>query len=239
MQESNSEKNLLKYADKTKELSSAYLKAELDKLEHERELRRQDLEFHKMEHQMKLEIAPKLKEQDMKYWDDINKAYFELIERAHTAFKTNLTINKVLVVIGVLLLFNGVLYSWINGTDIFSLMTGATGVAFITLFFAWPQKQINRAIGTLVQIQMIFKTHAATWEFVKYYGLEKIYKLRESKNGFDVKEAKEVFLLYQEAAKTTETYLKMVQQLVEKGSPEPPQITGTAGNKDIASKTPI
>jgi len=174
---------------------------------------------------------------DLKLWEEVNERYSVLMKSAQRAFGANLTINKVLVGIGIGLIFNALVYSWINGTDLFSLITGGAGATFIGIFFLLPQKMINKAIGNLAQIHLIYKTHAASWEYLKMYGREKIISIKKRGQPMDENEAKQILNLWKDFGDTTENYVKMIQHYVENEKEEPTEQPNKPKPNDNTSRT--
>jgi len=208
------------------------------KMAYIKELDQAKLEFFKKNDEIELSSREKWVDIDSQHWNDINQAYKNLITSAQRAFGANLTINKVIVGIGIALLFNAVVYSWINSTDFFSAITGGAGAIFLALFFVLPQKRINKAVGNLAQIQMIFKTHAAQWEFLKLYGLEKLGSGRGNTDfkPMDIEDAKKILSLYDDLGKMTGGSIKMIQDYIET---EKNTDISEIPKKGVTSKAPV
>jgi hypothetical protein len=215
--------------ERPKELSEKYRRFDEQRFKLHEELDAQDLAFEKQLKSDDLTFQKEWGNVDIDNWKKINAAYFNLIDKAQKAFNTLLTINKILVVIGISLLFNSVVYTWINNIDFFGIITGAAGGTFIALFFILPQKRINIAIGNLAQIQMVFKTHAAKWEFLKLYGKGQL----GIPGGLTIDEAKQILELYKDLEIMTEKSVKIIQDYIEN---EPNSTQGT--NEKDTSRAP-
>jgi len=89
-------------------------------------------------------------------WEQMDK----LILRASKDIRFNVFINIFVVGIGFVLLAYSMVYSWINGLDIFSTALGSFGVIeFIAVFYLKPQKGIAKSIGDTTQLQMFYRTY--------------------------------------------------------------------------------
>jgi ABC-type multidrug transport system fused ATPase/permease subunit len=108
-----------------------------------------------------------------KYWERLDRLFYRTMKHAETAFKVNLGINLVVVGVGISLLAYSIYYSWINNLDVYSVAFGSLGVVtFISTFFFAPQRKIQRTVGDLTQIQIIYRSYCtfeealSDWEWV-------------------------------------------------------------------------
>jgi hypothetical protein len=111
------------------------------------------------------------------YWDKMDTLFYRTIGHAERAFKINVNINIVVVIVGIVLLAYSIVYSWINGLDVYSTAFGSLGVIdFIAIFYLTPQRKIQKTVGDLAQIQMFYRTYYMQAEAVNdwdYYNQEK------------------------------------------------------------------
>jgi len=91
--------------------------------------------------------------------------FHRTIGHAERAFKINVNINIILVIVGLALIGYSFIYSWINSLDVYSTAFGGIGVlSFVATFFMTPQDRIQRTVGDLTQIQMCYRTYCMQWE---------------------------------------------------------------------------
>lgn len=101
------------------------------------------------------------------YWVKIDDLFYRTIAHAERAFKINLNINIVVVVLGISILVYSMIYSWLNGLDLYSTAFGALGVAnFVAIFYFTPQRNIQKTVGDLTQIQMFYRTYYIQVEYI-------------------------------------------------------------------------
>ena len=143
------------------------------------------------------------------YWDKLDNLFYKTIGNAERAFNINVNINIVLVVVGIILLAYSIVYSWINGLDLYATAFGAIGVLeFITIFMLTPQRKIQKTVGDLAQIQMLYRT---------------FYMLAESVNDWDY---------YSRQKKSLEELKEMNQHLIEKTFEVAQKIEDFIGKKE-------
>jgi hypothetical protein len=110
------------------------------------------------------------KEYARKYWEKMNNLFYRTIGHSERAFKVNIYINMILVMIGVIFVGYSIIYSWQNQLDLYSTAFGGIGlVSFIATFFATPQEKIQKTVGDLTQIQMCYRTYCMLWEHTGDY----------------------------------------------------------------------
>jgi hypothetical protein len=86
--------------------------------------------------------------------------------------------------VGITLLAYSIGYSAFKALDIYSTAFGSLGVAsFIALFYFTPQKKIQKTVGDLVQIQMLYRAFYMQAEAVSDYD----YRTRLTKTFDEVK----------------------------------------------------
>ncbi|MCW4019470.1 MAG: hypothetical protein NWF00_12475 [Candidatus Bathyarchaeota archaeon] len=94
------------------------------------------------------------------YWKNVDNLFYRTIGHAETAFKVNIYINIIVVIIGIVILGYSILYSWINGLNLYSTAFGSLGVvSFIATFYLTPQKRVQKTVGDLTQLQMFYRTY--------------------------------------------------------------------------------
>ena len=96
------------------------------------------------------------------YWQRMDDMFDRTIAIAENSYKTNRMINIIVVIIGIVLIANSIVYTWYKQSpDAWSLFSGGLGlVSFVTIFLTKPQLRITKALANLVQIQMIYKSHS-------------------------------------------------------------------------------
>lgn len=118
-----------------------------------------------------------------KKWDDL---FYRTIGHAEKAFRINVYINVIVVIVGIVLLAYSVIYSWINGLDVYSTLFGSLGVIdFIAIFYLTPQRKIQKTVGDLAQIQMFYRTYYMQAEAINdwdYYNSKKTLDQLEKMN---------------------------------------------------------
>lgn len=103
-------------------------------------------------------------------WKRIDALFYRTIGDFETAFKVNLGISIIVVIIGITLIAYAIVYSWIKSLDLYSTAFGTLGVvSFITTFFLTPQRNIEETVGNLTQMQICYRTYAAQWEAINDY----------------------------------------------------------------------
>jgi hypothetical protein len=114
----------------------------------------------------KIPPKPKPTEAEAKqYWKDMDNYFFTSINQSNLAYKTNLTINILVVIIGTILIAYSIIYSAWKGMDVYSVAFGGIGiVAFISTLFLTPQRYIHNALSTTTRMQIVVKTFEAIWE---------------------------------------------------------------------------
>jgi hypothetical protein len=102
-----------------------------------------------------------------RYWERLDQLFYDTLKNAEMAYKVNLIINLIVVAVGISLLAYSMYYSWFNNLDIYSVGFGALGVVtFITTFFITTQKKIQRRVGDLTQIQIVYRSYCLFEEAV-------------------------------------------------------------------------
>lgn len=107
------------------------------------------------------------------FWKELDDSFTNTLKSAETTYRTNLYINVVIVIIGIIFIANSIVYAWLNTSDsdkLWSLFSGSIGiVSFVTLFFVKPQVNITTAIGNLAQLQIAYKAHTLMFESIFVY----------------------------------------------------------------------
>jgi hypothetical protein len=105
--------------------------------------------------------------------DRIDKASSGTVKTARSYYETNRKINILIVSVGIVLLANSIVYTWVKGIDYWSVFSGGLGItAFATLFFTKPQENITKALGNLAQVQMICKSYCLQFDIILDYHLK-------------------------------------------------------------------
>ncbi len=79
------------------------------------------------------------------YWDKLDASFYRTIGHFEDAFRTNKNINLVVVGMGVAVAGYGIIYSFINGLDLFATVFGGLGLgtSFLSYMYS-PQKEIQK-----------------------------------------------------------------------------------------------
>jgi len=102
-----------------------------------------------------------------KYWVQIDDLFYRTIAHAERAFKINLNINIVLVIVGISILAYSIIYSWYNHLDLYSTAFGTLGILdFVAIFYLSPQRNIQKTVGDLTQIQMFYRSYYIQIEYI-------------------------------------------------------------------------
>lgn len=120
-----------------------------------------------------------------KYWQKVDDLFYKTLGHVEKAFDINVKINIIVVGVGISLLAYSIVYSAFRNLDLYSTAFGSLGVvSFIALFYFTPQRKIQRTVGDLVQIQMLYRSFLMQAEAVSDYD----YRTRMTKNLGEVKE---------------------------------------------------
>jgi hypothetical protein len=96
----------------------------------------------------------------VKYWEELDKLFYRTVGYAESAFRTNRWINIVVVIIGVVMIAYALIQNAIRGSDLSTIAFGGLGVAdFIGLAFFTTQSKIQKTVGDLTQVQMLYRTY--------------------------------------------------------------------------------
>jgi len=92
-------------------------------------------------------------------WETIDNHFRKTMHLAEQAYRTNYTINLIIVLIGIIFLGSSLYFSYTRGIDISTLTYAGLGIAdFVALFLVNPQRRIQQLIGDLSQIVVIYRT---------------------------------------------------------------------------------
>jgi len=107
------------------------------------------------------------KEYARTYWVQLDDLFYRTIAHAERAFKINLNINIVLVIVGIVILAYSIIYSWYNSLDLYSTAFGTLGILdFVAIFYLSPQRNIQKTVGDLTQIQMFYRSYYVQIEYI-------------------------------------------------------------------------
>jgi hypothetical protein len=102
------------------------------------------------------------------YSERMDDLYYHTIAHAERAFRVNVYINITLVSVGIILVANSIIYSWVKDFNVFSILFGTIGVLeFVTIFYLTPQRKIQKTVGDLTQMQMLYRTYYTQIEAVE------------------------------------------------------------------------
>jgi hypothetical protein len=107
------------------------------------------------------------KEYARTYWVQLDDLFYRTIAHAERAFKINLNINIVLVIVGIVILAYSIIYSWHNSLDLYTTAFGTLGILdFVAIFYLSPQRNIQKTVGDLTQIQMFYRSYYIQIEYI-------------------------------------------------------------------------
>lgn len=142
-----------------------------------------------------------------KYWEKMDKHFYEILNESKQAFKIKTIINIVIVIIGVLLVGNAITYTWIRGTDAWGLFSGGIGVAaLVSLFFYRSQDAISKGVSNLSVVDMVFKSHYRAYEAITDYD----YKADHMEPHRELTDLKNMLELLE---KTTKVHANLIKQI--------------------------
>ena len=100
----------------------------------------------------------------------MDRQFEDILNESKQAFKIKTVINITVVIIGIVLVGNSIVYTWLKGNDGWSLFSGGGGVgALVSLLFYKSQDAISKAVGNLSVIDMVFKSHYRAYESITDY----------------------------------------------------------------------
>jgi len=114
---------------------------------------------------------PKDRKYIEEYWKKLNDLFYRTIGHAELAFRINIIINIIVVGVGIILLGYSIVYSWTNNLDVYSVAFGSLGVLnFVVTFYFTPQRRIQKTVGDLTQLQIIYRTYCSQIESINDLG---------------------------------------------------------------------
>jgi hypothetical protein len=142
------------------------------------------------------------------YWKKMDKHFEDILSDSKKAFKVKTVINIILVVLGVALIANAIIYTIFKGTaDGWSFFTGSVGIgALVSIFFYKSQDAISKAVANLSVVDMVFKSHYRAYESITDYD----YKADSSLPHREFGDLKEMLDLLE---KTTRAHVELIQQV--------------------------
>lgn len=153
------------------------------------------------------------KQEQRQIWKALDEKFKETLESAKETFTINKNVNVILVIIGVVLITNSIIYTWIKGIDGFSLFSGGIGIAsVVSLFFYRPQLKINKALEILASVDMAYKSHYLTLESISDYNTLHTY----NRDFDDLKSMNELL------SATTLSYVQMIGNTIKDGDSSGP-----------------
>ena len=121
----------------------------------------------------------------------------------NSAFRIKTIINITVVIVGLVLVGNAIVYSWIRGTDAWSLFSGGIGLgALVSLFFYKSQDAISKAVANVSAVDMVFKSHYRAYESITDYD----YKADHGLEHRDIADLKGMLELLEKYYKSTCRY---------------------------------
>ena len=142
------------------------------------------------------------------FWKRMDKHFEDIISDSKKAFRVKTLINIILVILGVALIGNAIIYSWVRGTsDGWSIFSGGIGIgALVSLFFYKSQDAISKAVANLTVVELVFKSHYRAYESITDYDYKADHELPHR----EVADLKGMLELLE---KTTEAHVKLIQQV--------------------------
>ena len=141
----------------------------------------------------------------IKYWEELDKLFYRTIGYAESAFRTNRYINIVVVCIGTVMVVYALVYNALRGSDLTSVAIGGLGIAdFMGLVFFTTQSKIQKTVGDLTQIQMLYRTYCNELETTLDW-------VRDNRNAMTIDLVERVD---SELEKRTEYAIKRIEELI-------------------------
>ena len=104
------------------------------------------------------------------FWDKMDKQFEDILSESKLAFRIKTIINITVVIVGIVLVGNAIVYSWIKGHHGWSLFSGGIGLgALVSLFFYKSQDAISKAVANVSAVDMVFKSHYRAYESITDY----------------------------------------------------------------------
>jgi hypothetical protein len=152
--------------------------------------------------------SSQVKEAD-NFWYLIDEQFKDITRAGKSAFIINKNINIILVIVGVTLIGNSILLTWLRDGDAWSTVMGGIGIgAFVVIFFNNSQSNINKAVASLASIFMIYKGHSREYEAITDYDHE--MHVMPGPRGID-----EIIKMNQELERSTSFYVNLVHMHLE------------------------
>ena|SRR2546428_2022083 len=99
------------------------------------------------------------------YWKRVDNMFYSTVGRAQTAFRVNIAINIIIVIVGLALVGVGLYSTIVKGADFSSLTFAGVGAAdLVTTFFANPQKGVQKSLDNLASIQAAYQSYLVELE---------------------------------------------------------------------------
>jgi len=158
------------------------------------------------------------------FWKRMDAHNQQVLGSFKRTYKINSSINIILVIIGVVLIGNAIVYSWLYGTkDGWSIFSGGIGLgALVALFFYKSQDAVSKAAANLAIVDMAFNSNYRAYESITDYD----YKADNQLPHRQIDDLKTMLDLLE---KTTKAHVDMIAaiQLIEgvktKDSGTPPR----------------
>jgi hypothetical protein len=144
------------------------------------------------------------------FWPKMDKEFFEILRESKHGFKIKTIANIAVIAIGLILIANALVYTWMKGTDAWSLFSGGIGVAsLIAIFFYKSQDAISKAVANLSVVDMVFKSHYRAYESITDYDYKADnpdkYTVRR-----DINDLKTMLELLE---RTTQKHVELIEQI--------------------------
>ena len=141
------------------------------------------------------------------FWDKMDKHFEDILSESKLAFKIKTIINITVVIVGIVLVGNAIVYSWIKGTDGWSLFSGGMGLgALVSLFFYKSQDAISKAVANVSVVDMVFKSHYRAYESITDYD----YK---ADHGLEHREIADLKVMLELLENTTRAHVGIIEQM--------------------------
>jgi len=172
-----------------------------------------------------------------KHEKDMKEMMLKSVQSARSNYQFKARANGILVIIGVILIANPIIFIWLKSTGMIPSMTGNSDltnlnyflggigiVAFVTTFFNKPQENMSIALGDLVQLHLICNMYT-----LQFHGI--VGKLKEkSKKALDGKEIcdeRDIDLTNERLYRITNNAIELIDNHIEKYSRKSTQFNNT------------
>ena len=142
------------------------------------------------------------------FWKRMDKHFEDILTESKNSFRVKSVINIILVILGVLLVVNAIMWAWLKGTpDPWVFFSGGIGIGtLVSIFFYKSQDALSKAVANLSVVDMVFKSHYRAYESITDYD----YKADHTLPHREITDLKEMLELLE---RTTKSHVDLIQQV--------------------------